>query len=394
MRMQWESQTTISLDASDGPSTTLSWGSSEELLVGSNSLTLWSTAATNDTADVRLLWRRPLANPATLAVFSWDASLAVSVATHDRLVKLWWKISIGSDDNQFDFSYLPHPRAVTWMQWRPPMQRGETVDNVLYTITTDHVLRVWAPVYPHDGHLLQLWAALDLRESIPRAPGEQPDERYHALIVDSKVFRLGAEQAAATAGDSKMEAETLQRLAEIAYRSPEVVVVFDSRGRMSAWGFENVTCKSRKTINTFSIVHAENSGVKVGGCETRFTAFAGGMGLVVLAHSFEGRICWLESRLDTLLDPSPSGTRFEVKGKWTGHDAPIQSVMRNADGRSLLSSTEANRHLIWTHEEIGDAVALQRKSTLQPQDVVERAVILENGRLQLLILRTCFAYPF
>jgi len=317
-----------------------------------------------------------------LAVFSCDASLAASVAHHDRLVKVWWKISIGNDDNQFDFSYLPHPRAVTWMQWRPPMQRGESVDNVLYTITTDQVLRVWAPVYPHDGHLLQLWAVLDLRESIPRAPGEPHAERYHAAIVDSKAFRLGAEQAVATAGESDKEQEILQRLLEVAKRSPEVVVVFDSRGRMSAWGLENVSCKSRKTTNTFSIMHTENSGVRVGSGETRFTAFAGGMGLVVLAHSFEGRIAWLESRLDTLLDPSPSG--FQIKGKWTGHDAPIQSVMRNADGRSLLSSTEANRHLVWTREMLGDEVVLQRKSALRPHDIVDQAVILENGGLQFL----------
>jgi WD40 repeat protein len=376
---QWELQTQISLG--DSNATTLSWGPDEELLVGSHSLTLWATATNHgDTADVRLLWRRELANPAKLAVFSADASLVATVADHDRLVKIWWKLSIGAEDNQFDFAYLPHPRAVEWLQWRQPLHPEETADSVLYTITSDQVLRVWAPVYPHDVHVLQLWAVVDLRESIPRGLGEPAEDTYPALIIDSKVFRLGAEQAVATAGTGDKERETLQRLVEVANRSPEVVVVFDSRGRMSAWGLENVACKSRKTTNMFSIVHAENSGVECGGGrEVRFSAFAGGEGLTVLAHDFEGRISWLEARLDALLDPLPTGPRFKVKGIWMGHDAAVESIVRTADGRSLLSSTRENKHLVWTASQTGDSTMLLTDSVLEPVDKVERAAILENG---------------
>lgn len=349
-------------------------------MVGSNSLTLWATAPTNDTADVRLLWRRQLPNPVKLVLFSYDASLVASIATHDRLAKIWWKVSIGADDNQFSFSYLPHPRAVAWMQWRRPVHPAETDDNVLYTITEDQVLRVWAPVFPHDVHLLQLWAVVDLSASIPREPEEPADEFSHALIVDSQVFYRAVENAVASAGESVKDRETLHRLVDVANRSPEVVVVFDSRGRMSAWGLENVGCKSRKTTNMFSIVNAENSGVNCGGGEVRFTAFAGGEGLVVLAHSFEGRIFWFESRLDTLLDPTPGGPRFDVKGIWTGHNTSVQSLVRTADGKNLLSSTEADRHLLWSTVEVGGETTLQRKSSLHPHNKVEKAVILEDGR--------------
>ncbi|KAF8253872.1 hypothetical protein K440DRAFT_652074 [Wilcoxina mikolae CBS 423.85] len=377
--LKWSLQTQIALDSSDGAVTTLSWGASEELLVGSNSLTLWSTAFANDTADVRLLWRQRLANPTKLALVSSDASLAASVAEHDRLVKIWRKISIGGDDNQADYSYLPHPRAVVWMQWRQPVHPEETADNVLYTITKDQVLRVWAPVYPHDAHLLQLWTTVDLRESIPRYLDEPKDDVHHALIVDSRVFRRATEQAVATAGESDREREALQRLVEVANRSPEVVVVFDSHGRMSAWGLENVGCKSRKTTDMFSIVHAEKSGVHCGRSEVRFAAFAGGEGLVVLMHSFDGRICWMETRLDTFLDPTPDGVRFGLKGIWTGHNNAIQSLVRTADGTSMLSSTETNKHILWTKTTIAGMDTLRRKSILQPPNKVERAVILDGG---------------
>jgi len=332
---------------------------------------------------VQLLWRRPLSNPVKLALFSYDASLACSIAEHDSLVKVWWKVSIGTDDNQFDFTYLAHPRGVKWMQWRQPAHpEEETVDNVLYTITVDQVLRVWAPVPPHDPpHQLQLWATVDLKESIPLLLEDHDDVR-HALVLDGRVFRVAAEQAVATVASGQAETDTLQRLVEVANRSPEVVVVFDSRGRMSAWGLENVGCKARKTMNIFSIVRSESSGLASSRDDVRFIAFPGGAtGLVVLAHFFDGKIMWMESRLDVLLDPSPKEKRrLYVKAVWTGHDGAVRSMVRTADGRSMLTSTDTNKHLLWTKTAIRGVDSLEIKSQLESRSKVERAVILENGR--------------
>lgn len=424
---QWALQTRITLDAADGAATTLSWGAADELLVGSRSLALWTVATAvagdgdGDGNGVRLLWRRRLANAARLALFSADASLAASVAAHDRLVKIWWKIAIGADSDQAAFAYLPHPRAVEALQWRQPLHPAEATadNNVLYTITADQLLRVWAPVHAHDAHLLQLWAVVDLCESIPHGlPGDSdgdgrrdgPDEPRHALIVDRRVFCRATEHAVATAGNSGRERDALQRLTEVASRSPELVLVLDARGRMGIWGLENVGCgstnRSRKTTNCFGVVQVEDSGVRCGRPPVRFSAFAGGDdGLVVLMHSAAaGRITWMEARLDRLLDPMPDGgghgRRFRFKGVWTGHDGAIRSLVRTADGRSILSSTEANKHLLWTKAATpleggregglgrgrgrgrgggGDEVTLHRQSALQPSNKVERAVILNGG---------------
>lgn len=277
----------IELDPSDGNIHSLSWGDTDELLVGSSSLTLWSTIATSfsSPSGVKLLWRRPLANPVKLALFCYDATLVASVGEYDRLVKVWRRLSIGSEDVQFDCSYLPHPRAVTAMYWRRPFHREQSVDNVLYTIGADAVLRVWAPVYPHDLHLLQLWAVVDLQESIPGfvSTTEGGDRGKFVVIIDSSVFVVAAETAVNTAGAGDKNKEALQRLIEVANRSPEICVAFDGRGRMSAWGLENVGCKTRKTTNVFSILHTDNSGMEgmAGGGEggfVQFHVFAGGAG--------------------------------------------------------------------------------------------------------------------
>lgn len=364
---------------------------------------------------MKLLWRRPLANPAKLALFCYDATLVASVGEYDRLVKIWRRLSIGSDDVQFDFSYLPHPRAVTAMHWRRPFHREQSIDNVLYTIGADAVLRVWAPVYPHDLHLLQLWAVIDLQDSIPGfisdLAGEGAvarDQGKYVMIIDSSVFAVAAETAVNMAGEGEKDLEVLQRLIEVANRSPEICIVFDGRGKMSAWGLENVGCKTRKTTNVFSILYAANSGMEFmtageDGGFVQFHAFSGGAGelnshnyfqnhgktvscsqsrarsgLTVLAHFFDGRICWLESRIDRLLDPSPRTKRLKLMGVLSGHSKPIQTLVRTADGKAMLTLTRDDEHIVWTQPR-GDNVNLVRQSCLAPGEHVHRAAVLDSG---------------
>lgn len=180
------------------------------------------------------------------------------------------------------------------MHWRRPFHREQSIDNVLYTIGADAVLRVWAPVYPHDLHLLQLWAVIDLQESIPgfvSTAGTEVGERGRfVMIIDSSIFAVAAETAVNTAGVEEKEKEALQRLIEVANRSPELCVAFDGRGRMSAWGLENVGCKTRKTTNVFSILHTENSGMEAVGMGgegfVQFHVFAGGAGELQFTRRF------------------------------------------------------------------------------------------------------------
>lgn len=243
---------------------------------------------------MRKLWRKPLANPVKLAIFSYDATLVASIGVYDRLVKVWERLSFGSEDVQFGFSYLPHPRAVTELHWRRPFHREETIESVLYTLCADSVLRVWAHVQSQDQGVLQLWAAIDLSSCIPAPFTESTtgpefitptmtvdvSAVRHALILDSRVFTGAAEAAVRTAGTSEKQIENLNRLTEIAARNPEIVVVFDGKGRMSALGLDNVGNKNRISTNVFHIVTGETSelmgGVRGGGIGTylHFVAFS------------------------------------------------------------------------------------------------------------------------
>ena len=210
----------------------LSWGRDDEILVGSNSISLW------EICSERVLWRKDLANPIKLAIFSHDATLVASIGASDRLVKVWERLNFGCDDVYFGFSYLPHPRAVTGLHWRRPFHKEETIDCVLYTLCVASILRIWAQVQNQDQ---QLWATIDIGSSIPIPFTESSTEpeslslskdvinssERHVLILDSKVFTGAAESAVRTSGTNQKQVENLTRLTEIASRKPDIVVVFD-----------------------------------------------------------------------------------------------------------------------------------------------------------------------
>ncbi|KAH0605847.1 uncharacterized protein H6S33_004304 [Morchella sextelata] len=387
--LTWVLHTTITLPPADGAITSLSWSPTAELLIGSSSLTLWSTASTTPTPHP--LWRRPLANPCRAAALSPDGTLAASIGPADRLVKVWRRVSIGSESLQFDYTYLPHPRAVSALHWRRCARGGGGADeNVLYTVGVDGVLRVWAPVWPHDVGVLQLWAVVDLTCGAAGAAAR------FVLVLDSGCVAVAAEAAVASAGEAEKDMEVLQRLIEVARRGPEIVLAVDARGRMSAWGVENVGCRTRKTTNVFSILEgAEGSGLepflqKEGeeGAFVCFQAWPGGKGLNVLAHVFDGRLCWFEARLDRLLDLSPRGKRMDVLGVLSGHSTPIETLVRTADGKAMITLTRDNEHIVWTQPR-GDHFTLNRQSSLKPDMHVHRAVVLDDGKLVMTMHHEC-----
>ncbi|KAF8456637.1 RAVE protein 1 C terminal-domain-containing protein [Terfezia claveryi] len=401
--LRWVLQSSFKLPSEDGQVHTLSWGSDDEVLVGSNSLSLWETAP----GKVRTLWRKSVANPVKLAIFSYDATLVASIGAYDRLVKVWERLSFGSEDVQFGFSYLPHPRSVTGLHWRRPFHREETIDSVLYTLCVDSVLRVWAQVQSQDQGVLQLWAAIDLGSSVPAPFTEtstRPDHTSpakscdlsatrHVLILDSKVFTRAAEAAVRAGGTSEKQIENLNRLTDIAARNPEIVVVFDEKGRMTALGLDNIGNKNRKSTNVFHIVTGEMSelmaGVKLGdrGTYIHFLVFSSNKqesgGLVILSHFFDGQIHWFDTRLDELLDPAPRKQRLKLRGIWSGHSGSIKTLVRTAEGKALLSSTECGEHIVWSKVRTKGGVTLLKQSEIFPPDPVFRAVVMDTGRLVL-----------
>lgn len=364
---------------------TLSWGVAEELLVGGTWLSLYSTLDTPIP-----IWKKQLANHVKFANSSYDSAYIASTGVYDRLVKVWRRLSFGSDDTRFDFSYLSHPATVTNMHWRRPYHMDQTLDNVLYTLCSDNVVRIWAATDPHGLQVLHLWAQIDLTESIqPRGTGlGQTTNVRFAFIIDWRDFMLATEHAvqARISGEDKVD-HALSHLIEVANRSPEICVVLDERGHMSAWGLENVACKVRQTTNVFNVAHVDGLDLglsKIAGDNPSYVQFynfsnQSGGGLNVLIHHFGGEIEVFQSDVADLFDPFPRSNRFISKAVWTGHSASIKKIVRNISGSAIVSRTDSSESILWKHRQLENGTSVIRQSIITGQEHIHRICVLRKG---------------
>ena len=383
--LRWVFQSSfVSTDGGQDPPT-LSWGSEGELLLGSSSLRLYRTVGDN-----ALIWNCNLPKPVKIADFSFDASLVASTGVNDRLVKLWRRQSFGSGDTRFDFTYLPHPTVVTSIHWRKPNGHEHNEDNVLFSICADSKIRIWAAMDPHGLQTLQLWAEIDMQESLQPRDLElsaESKERY-AFIIDSKDFALAIGQAQAFVGDGNTEGNhALAHLFEISKANPDVCVVLDRHGNMSAWGLENVGCKARKSTDVFNIAHVERVHLPflqdvTSKYTLRFLNLPNqhpGAPYTLLVHHFDGSIFWLETNFEELCDPSQRQERARVEGVWTGHSSPITTLCQSLDGKALLTCSDNGDGVVWKGSKYGSSMTPSRASSLDSSKDLDLLCLLEQG---------------
>ncbi|KAF1923179.1 uncharacterized protein M421DRAFT_9952 [Didymella exigua CBS 183.55] len=382
---KWSLQGSMTLPDPDDSITTLSWGMPDEILAGSAALTLFNTHG-----DIERIWTKQLANPVKFAHFSPDAELIASTGRYDRLLKIWRRLAFGSTDQRFDHYYLPHPQAITGIHWRHP-HKDQTADNVLYTICADHKVRVWVPGEHHGVDGMHLWTEVDLLGSIEErlvSPDKQSKKRF-AFFIDGKHFTHATERAMAQASaEEKSHGVALHHLIEVANRSPEICVVLDDHGNMSAWGFENIGARVKKVTDVFNIAHVDGLHLhfakepKALEDNVQFYAFIGDKPdseFTLLSHHFDGRIEWLESRIDYLFDPSPQTQRIQRKATWTGHSHAIKKVNRTASGRALVSRTVTDECIVWTQRPTEHGTTLHRHSTVKVREHIHRTALLQDG---------------
>lgn len=376
----------MSLPDPDDSITTLSWGMPDELLAGSASLTLFNTHGVTEQ-----IWTKQLANPVKFAHFSPDAELIASAGQYDKVLKIWRRISFGSADQRFDYFYLPHPKTITSLHWRQPFHKEQSADNVLYTICADYKVRVWVPGEHHGVDGMHMWTEVDLMESImsPLVPLEQQSKKRFAFFIDSKHFTHATERAMQQASpEEKDRGVALHHLIEIANRNPEICVVLDDRGNMSAWGFENVGSQVKKITDVFNVAHVDGLHLhfarepKALEDNVQFYAFIGekpGSDFTLLSHHFDGRIEWLESRIDYFFDPSSQNQRMNRKAIWTGHSHAIKKVNRTASGRALISRTVTDECIVWVQRPTQSGVELHRHSSIKGTEHIHRTALLQEG---------------
>lgn len=410
--LRWTLDLTLPLQNKQDTIRTLTWGSDEELLVGSNCLTLFSahissnpsspTISIHAKTDRRPIWTRPLPSPIGHAAFSPSASLIATRSLYGCLVKIWRRLSFESPI--FDYTYLKHPDTVTYLEWRRA-RNGEDnpsrEDDVLYTICADGIFRIWTMNHAHSIDILTLYAEIDMIGTIqPKSPisKEQQTQRFAFMIeagtLDDAVDGIVSKE---TKGDGKNN-HAVEYLKEVASRKPDMFVFVDGQGHMSAWGVENVACKRRnsgpQSTQPFHVSQVE--GISFG-----FEAVAGGIKgnarmlslappsekgeIAILVHHFDGRLQWWQDTVQNLLEPSANKHRMRKLADWTGHSDSIKKVIRTASGKALISRTDNNEGIVWVQSTTSSGTSLKRKSQVSLAEHIHRTVLLREGRFLVML---------
>ncbi len=217
-----------------------------------------------------------------------------------------------------------------------------------------------------------------------------PTDRRYAFVIDSREFSAAAERAVQNSQADPHENHALEHLIEIANRSPEICVLLDGRGRMSAWGLENAGCKNHRPANVFNIAHVEGLNISFGQQSNsdedyaRFCTFAGstsGASLTILVHYYDGRINWFDTQVTELFDLSQRQHRVRFKATWSGHDGPVKKIIRSLSGTTIMSRTDENHAVVWKQTNSKSGPRLIRQSSLTSDEHIHRSCVLNNGKL-------------
>ncbi|GAW22071.1 hypothetical protein ANO14919_116060 [Xylariales sp. No.14919] len=376
--LKWALQATFDVEKGSTP-TTLSWGSSEELLIGRSSLWLYDTAPTPPTWH----WKQELASPVRSALLSYDSSYIASIGYHDRLVKIWRRLNFGFEEVHFEYGYLPHPRAITSIQWRKPWNVDQTIENVLYSFCADNTLRVWTSADGISGHTFRLWGKLDLEGAIPQEPGSHKQDMRWAFIISQRDLANAAEKVVQEQGNGREKEDVaLQYLLSIANRDTEVCVAFDGNGSMSAWALENISSKPRGANNIDNVAFVKSKDFEFLSHSTaphvEILSYCNKCSghLHILFHHFDGKIEAFESNIANLFDPTPRSGRLTHRATWSGHSGAIKKIVRNFSGSAIVSRTERGETIVWNHQRR----RLLRHNMMAEERHIHRICLLRGGR--------------
>ncbi|KAF7549991.1 hypothetical protein G7Z17_g6017 [Cylindrodendrum hubeiense] len=387
--LKWALESTFDIPHPHPESTcALSWGGSEELLVATSSLSLYRTKT-----EPKCLWQKKLPSPVKYASLSYDSAYIASTGQHDRLVKVWRRLTYGSDEVRFDLAYLRHPAVVTSIRWRKPFHIEQTADNVLYTISLDKCVRIWTPTESPDGKHWHLWGQVDICAPSRDYPNAQ-DMRW-AFILDGRDFTASVEKAVEDrmSDDSSTDDVALDHLVAIANKNPEICIALDGRGMMSAWALENVSGSSAGTPTIFNVAQVKSSHFELLGqflasqktphTEVQTYCDKKSGKIHILLHSFDGRIGVFTGSVADLFDPTTNDKRLSLHTIWSGHSSSITKISRNFSGRAVVSRTRDGESIVWkhvlnTHKNPG--LGLTRASVIPEKGHIHRICVLRKGR--------------
>ncbi|KAG0691168.1 regulator of (H+)-ATPase in vacuolar membrane [Pichia californica] len=437
-----------------------------ELVTGSNnSLTMHQLSYQNENTTkvmkCNLVWYKNQPNPIYKVKFSPNATCIASIGKYDKNVKLWHRVGFTSAFCDFELHYLLHDFYVTDIIWKNHLNNAnsneslsisatsstsnllkpansiikndqhvlsdnssifpslsvENQHNVLYTITSNSLLRVYSTYKLDKGFEIYNSGSLDLfaSESYKRDQGIIKSVAF----IDNPYLEMGLQKALtdlATENNSvKLDDSTRQenKLLDYVKSKCELCMIIGSDGKVKLYGFGNLCNPLPTNMTIFQIDKIKQNGqtynadISLGKYSLpsmsnaiilksiQIDHYSDNLALTLVIHdtfknnirevgfTFDELVQFEKSRLlkdETKKYPIKSRLIGSLQEKFTGHNKSVRKLIRSSDGSSLLSVTRFNENYLWSLIYLNDGrPTLTKKSIIITPTPVIDAVISKSG---------------
>ncbi|KAH3900506.1 Rav1p SCDLUD_003492 [Saccharomycodes ludwigii] len=365
----------------------LKWSEVEgqnELVIGSTYLSLWRIDDVFGAYKPVLLWTKNQPCPVYRVDITQDSQLISSMGKYDSTVKIWKRISIGSDVSLFDLTILPHqkqtnssegetPVYVTSFRWKRLEDFKLESSYVLYTLTTGGNFLVWAIYNNVDNNkIIERWGSFIL----------EPTHEF-VIVLDNRVLKKAIHNT--NTSDFVLTASpnaelNIYELKNLSLNPPKLMTINRiGTKKISKPSFvENPEFiyypepQLYENTNLLSIVVHDVHGV--------------------IRHSLLHPKELINSNTseEIVLESGTDKGLLEVgllKHKFTGHYKSIQKLVRSSGGDSVLSITRyKEENCLWIPQTLNGCVSLRKSKILSTESPILNAVVLEKGSIIVLLL--------
>lgn len=449
-----------------------------ELVTGSSkSLTMHQLSYVNENSEkvmkCKLIWHKKQPNPVYKVKFSPNATCIASIGRYDKNVKLWHRLGFNAEFCDFELHYLLHDAYVTDIFWKNHLNSTdpnnkdskkissvhvtpsssnmlkpansiikndtrlafheknvsglsvENQHNVLYTITSNSLLRVYSTYRLEMGFEIFKSGSLDLfaGESYKREQGVIKSVAF----IDNPYLELGLERLLEDTGmksdpvELDSSARKKNKLLDLLHSRSELCMIIGSDGEVKLYGFSNLCNPLPTNMSTFQIDKLKQNGqtfsVKLHLSKyclptipnafllksIQINHYSGNLALTLVLHDFfKNTIRELGFTFEELLqfDKSRSlkeeGRKYPVKDvsigslqqKFTGHNKSVRKLIRSSDGSSILSVTRFKENYLWSPIYLNNGrTTLTKKAIIKTSSPVINSVIWKSGEYVFAVLK-------
>lgn len=349
----------------------MKWGCNNDLVIGSNALSLWNITDVFGDYKPALLWKKDQPKTVFGCSISEDSQMLASIGKYDKTVKLWKRDSISETEAIFHLTILPHPDFVTSIRWKNlSAEKKKDYANPsqgLYTVCADKKLRIWICHEWNTNHRVQLWGSLQLK-----------DDQEFFIVLDSWIVQQCLPSDFANDYYRKIK--------------PDIVLLGSPDGNIEVHALEflsnnppKLITKKKlflKYINSVSLV--ENPQYLNFSEVQPYNTSPNNISLII--HDYRGFIKHTVISVPILLSENDAWIG-DLEHKLTGHTKSIQRLIRSSDGEAVLTLSRFNENGLWKPQKLKNGYTLRLKNLIYTETPIRHAAVHEKGALVICLLQ-------